>query len=514
MTPICRVAATLAAALLSASPTLAASLDYGTLLGGREDFVDSVAGIAIGDDGSVYVVGGTDAGDFPVLDALQPQIGGSVDAFVIKLTPEGEIVFSTYLGGAGADNATAVQVASNGEVFVAGLTSSSDFPIVKGKQKRRAGASDAWVARIARDGSKILASTYLGGGQRESFVGLALGRSGPLARGVYVYGATESLDFPEVNPTQAGYGGGLTDGFLAILKSNNLKPVLSTYAGGDANEIAVGLALNDRRGDLYLGLFDSGRPDDASITHLRLAGAAAFQPVAKPKVDYEASDRALEEVLNSSNRLLKTVVLSQYAAPPPVPVSKSAPRGALASTPGAALVLVPCVPQAPATTCNDPASLVLLDEDLQVTANRGFGGPIGTAFAPEVLVSGADGAIGIIGETTAANLTLINPIQRKRQGGFDTYLYHFPQPLTAGPSLVTYYGGRQDDFAMAVAIGPDGEIWTGGVTFSKQKLTTTNDAIQRKLAGRQDGYLVKIDPTLEAAKRSVELADEGDRRHD
>jgi hypothetical protein len=479
------VAATLAAALLSASPTLAASLDYGTLLGGREDFVDSVAGIAIGDDGSVYVVGGTDAGDFPVLDALQPQIGGSVDAFVIKLTPEGEIVFSTYLGGAGADNATAVQV-----------------------------ASDAWVARIARDGSKILASTYLGGGQRESFVGLALGRSGPLARGVYVYGATESLDFPEVNPTQAGYGGGLTDGFLAILKSNNLKPVLSTYAGGDANEIAVGLALNDRRGDLYLGLFDSGRPDGASITHLRLAGAAAFQPVAKPKVDYEASDRALEEVLNSSNRLLKTVVLSQYAAPPPVPVSKSAPRGALASTPGAALVLVPCVPQAPATTCNDPASLVLLDEDLQVTANRGFGGPIGTAFAPEVLVSGADGAIGIIGETTAANLTLINPIQRKRQGGFDTYLYHFPQPLTAGPSLVTYYGGRQDDFAMAVAIGPDGEIWTGGVTFSKQKLTTTNDAIQRKLAGRQDGYLVKIDPTLEAAKRSVELADEGDRRHD
>jgi hypothetical protein len=495
MQPLRIAVLTAATAALASSALFAASLDYATLIGGKEDFADSIADVAVDADGFVYVVGGTDAKDFPVVDALQPLFKGQVDAFVMKLTPAGEIVFSTYLGGTGAENASAVEVADNGEIFVAGLTSSADFPIVKGKQKKRAGASDAFVVRLAKDGKKILASTYLGGSERESRVGLRLGRSGPLAKGVYVYGTTESLDFPEVKATQAGYGGGLTDGFLTILKSNNLKPVLSTYAGGGDSEVSVGLALNDDRGDLYLGLFDSGRPAGASITHFQLGGAAAFQPVAEPKTNYDATDDPLEEVLNSSNRLLKTVVLNQYIRflSSPVP-SSSVPREALAAIPGVALVLVPCVPQAPATACNDPASLVLLDEELRVTTNRGFGGPIGSAFAPTTLTSGPDGSVAVIGDTTAANLNLVDPIQGKSQGGWETYLYYFADPLAAGPTLVTYYGGKQDDFSMAVDIGPDGEIWTGGVTFSKKKLTTTPDALRRKLAGRQDGYLVKIDP--------------------
>src|SRR5204863_5305042 len=89
------------------------ALLYTTILGGGG--LDRGFGIALDAAGSAYVVGDTYSNDFPTTaGALQPSTGGDEDAVVAKLDSNGGIVYSTYLGGSGADNGLGIAVGSGG----------------------------------------------------------------------------------------------------------------------------------------------------------------------------------------------------------------------------------------------------------------------------------------------------------------------------------------------------------------------------------------------------------------
>ncbi|MET0622577.1 MAG: SBBP repeat-containing protein, partial [Pyrinomonadaceae bacterium] len=187
---------------------------YSTYLGGV--FNEQGAAVAVGPDGAAYVTGGTSSPDFPVANALQPSMAqfDNSDAFVTKLAPNGQaLVYSTYLGGAGnMDQGLGVGVGADGSAYVAGGTSSANFPQVE-PARGYGGLSDAFVARLNPAGSALLFSTYLGGAAHDQGNALAVNSAGE----IFVVGNTASTDFPVLSAVRGTYGGGRSDAFVAKL---------------------------------------------------------------------------------------------------------------------------------------------------------------------------------------------------------------------------------------------------------------------------------------------------------
>jgi hypothetical protein len=120
--------------------------------------------------------------------------GATESAFVSKISPDGKtLVHSTYLGGSAVQAVNAIAVDAAGNVYIAGFTSSKDFPLQGALQPAYGGGtSDAWAAKLDATGSKLLYSTYLGGSGRERVAGVAIDAAG----NAYIAGATTSPDFP------------------------------------------------------------------------------------------------------------------------------------------------------------------------------------------------------------------------------------------------------------------------------------------------------------------------------
>src|SRR5205807_2999511 len=141
---------------------------YSTFLGGNDD--DHAWSIAVDGSGSAYVAGYTGSSNFPTVNPIQSYKGGR-DAFVAKLNPVGgALVYSTYLGGSGFDQATRVAIDGSGAAYVVGETTSADFPTVNPFQSLK-GTQDAFIARLDSSGGALTFSTYLGGTEGESSFG-------------------------------------------------------------------------------------------------------------------------------------------------------------------------------------------------------------------------------------------------------------------------------------------------------------------------------------------------------
>jgi hypothetical protein len=188
------------------------ALVYSTYLGGSGD--DAGWGIAVDNLGNAYVTGNTTSTNFPTMNPLQPAYGGgNGDTFVAKLNPTGSVLlYSTYLGGSGADTGYGVAVDSSGDAYVTGWAGSTDFPTANPLQPANGGAPDAFVTEINTTGSALVYSTYLGGSSGDSGLGIAVDSSG----NAYVTGWTTSTDFPTMNPLQPASGGAF-DAFVAKL---------------------------------------------------------------------------------------------------------------------------------------------------------------------------------------------------------------------------------------------------------------------------------------------------------
>jgi hypothetical protein len=167
------------------------ALPYSTYLGGSGD--DHGGGIGLDASGNAYVTGYTSSSDFPTtLGAFQTTFGGYIDVFVSKLNATGSaLLYSTYLGGAGADVGSGIAVDSAGNAYVTGETPSSNFPTTPGAfGTTYAGDGDAFVTELNASGSAVLYSTYLSGDSDGTAI--AVDASG----NTYVTGITWSGNFP------------------------------------------------------------------------------------------------------------------------------------------------------------------------------------------------------------------------------------------------------------------------------------------------------------------------------
>jgi hypothetical protein len=213
---------------------------------------DRAAGIALDSAGNIYLAGHTASTNFPVASAIQSKLSGSEDAFVTKLNPAGNrILYSTYLGGTNVDAANAIAVDAYGQAYIGGDTSSTNFPVLNGAYMTNQGGQDGFITKLAAGGTAIVYSTYLGGAAADHVAAIAVSASG----NAYVTGSTFSVNFPAIQAVQPTTGGN-QDAFVTELLPGGNGLVFSTYLGGSSGfaglpEQGQAIAL-DAAGNIYV----------------------------------------------------------------------------------------------------------------------------------------------------------------------------------------------------------------------------------------------------------------------
>ncbi|WP_094673359.1 SBBP repeat-containing protein [Hydrocoleum sp. CS-953] len=244
------------------------SLEFSDLIGGSN--LEEGTGITIDNQGNTYITGSTNSIDFPITpNAVQNSFGGgdefgNGDAFVAKYSPDGTLIYATYIGGSGGDFGTDIAVDITGDIYVTGNTNSIDFPTVNAWQNTYGGgefSGDAFVVKLSNDGSNILYSTYLGGQDNDFSSAISVDNNG----NAYITGDTGAvLRFP-IQPIP-GIGNFPTtenalqntlisefnrDAFVSKISTNGNQLIYSTLLGGNDTEISQDITV-DNNGNAYI----------------------------------------------------------------------------------------------------------------------------------------------------------------------------------------------------------------------------------------------------------------------
>ena len=205
--------------------------DFSTFLGGTgDDHMDvafSFGSTVVDSKGNIIVVGRTTSTDFPLKDAFQDHVNGYSDGTISKFHPNGSLLFSTYFGGSSQELITDVAVDSEDNIIIAGITGSSDLPLMDALQSTfMGGSADGFIAKFSEDGQSLLFSTYFGGTVNDWIYTMNVDSNDRIA----ISGATTSTDFPLLNPYQDTNSGAL-DIFLSFFEADGQSLLFSTYLG-------------------------------------------------------------------------------------------------------------------------------------------------------------------------------------------------------------------------------------------------------------------------------------------
>jgi hypothetical protein len=248
-----------------------------SFFGGSGD--DTATGLAVDAAGNLYVSGTTRSVDYPKVNSINGGVSGESDAFITKLNPSGEeFLYSTVFGGSGAESAVSLALDGGGNTYVAGKTTSADFPAVNAFQPAFGGGdSDAFIAKILPDGSNFVYSSYLGGSENE----IGLDRTSIVLdtdENLYLTGDTRSADFPTKDPLQAAKNGNssTTDAFVSVINAAGSDLVFSSYLGGAEDDSGLGIAIDTTKSVYIAGKTNSTSFTGSNVTRPAANGSDAF----------------------------------------------------------------------------------------------------------------------------------------------------------------------------------------------------------------------------------------------
>jgi hypothetical protein len=417
-----------------------------TYLGGSDS--DSAGALVIHPKtGEVYVAGSTLSKNFPNTTGGAQAVygGGYYDAFVVRLNKElTQILQSTYLGGSGSDSALALAIhPTTGEVYMAGETKSTDFPKTDGGAQTTNGrGTDAFLARLNKELTQVLQSTYLGGSSLDTAYALAIH---PITGEVYVAGKTDSTDFPKTDGgAQEKCNGckssfpllGSTDAFVARLNSDLTKILQSTYLGGRYIEIAYALAIHPKTGEVYV------------------AGATN-------SADFPKTDGGAQEKCSSCSRL------------------------------------APLLGKA-------DAFVARLNKELTQILQSTYLGEKAEDDARALAIHFKTGEVYVAGSTTSRDFPRTTGGAQAAHGGglVDAFVTRLNEELTQILQS-TYLGGGGNDEIYALAVHPTtGEVYMVGKTESTNFPNTTGGA-QATNGGGTDAFVARMSADLSAGKKSA-----------
>lgn len=263
-------------------------------IGGSSD--DWAFGIGVDDSGSVYVSGQTKSADFPIAGAFDPTLDGASDAFVTKILPNGDLAWSTYMGGSLADSGADVAVDGGGSVYISGTTLSADFPTQGGfDTSYNGGASDVFLVKLYPSGALVW-STYMGGSGEEKANPLAVDEEGY----IYISGIVSSSDFPVFNAFDLTYNGGPWDFFLSKIWQGLNVSFDGEMSSGDesATRVLVGVILSKAPEETVTVDYDisSATAMGGGVDYTLTTGTLTFNPgEARATIEIVVIDDRLDE---------------------------------------------------------------------------------------------------------------------------------------------------------------------------------------------------------------------------
>lgn len=409
------------------------SLIYADYIGGNGE--DYGTGLALDSANNVYLTGSTTSSNFPIVNPYQAVEPGSYSGFLTKISVRGSsLLDSTYLGGSGFDQPVSIAVDNLGEAYIAGTTTSQNFPVVNAYQPAALAnqgglyGNYGFVTKFTADGSSLIYSTYLAGNSDiaqncgspcwptpyNAISAVALDTNGS----AYVTGTTNTSNFPVTsgayltsNSTQED----ATLGFVSKFASSGSLDYSTYFYGPSGNPIGIGAIAVDGSGSAYIAgtvSSDGTFPiTSTSICDPSVYGFACSYAFVT-KFDPTASTLLYSTFLGPNN----------YASPQSIALDPNNNAYVLATTDS-------------------------------------------TAFGTNN---------GIEGYTS----------------GWDMLLVEIDASATTEP-LATYLGGGGNEFASGIALDANGNIYVVGSTDSAD-FPVTQGAFQNVLGGGTDAFVMKI----------------------
>ncbi len=374
------------------------------------------------------------------------------------------LAYSTYLGGTGIDGANAIAVAPDNTAFVAGGTSSIDFPTAHPLQANDGGApdfpEDAFVSKLSADGSTLLYSTYLGGKATDVAYGVAVDNAGD----AYVTGTTDSPDFPvtfgSVNP----------------------------LCGGDGE---CGMSWNPQNFIVQNGFVVKLNPAGSALIYGTFIGE--YENVSCRAIVVDGNQVAYVTGSTAANGVPTVVIQPPKTPPPPFPITASAAQGTFGGGTTDAFVI-----KISATGTTVLYSTYLggdgEDDGFGIAADQNANAYVtGLTYSPE--------------PTTAFPVTG-SAFQSASGGGGDAFFTKINTNASGAASLVysSYLGGAGLDQGNAIAVNAAGNAFIAGGTASQGlgnagfQMNCTLDP-QGNCEG--DAFLAEFNPSLSGTASEV-----------
>jgi|GEM_PF-4479604 len=519
-------------------------LEYGSFVGGTgTDQVQSIATDALG---NTYVTGTTTSGGLPGVTVTRCTSGGCStggtidhDVFVSKFAADGQLEFTTYLGGQGYESGQGIAVDATG-IYIGGWTSSRDFPVTDGSQLNLGsgtapndqGFRDAFVAKLSPTGDSVLYATYIGGSADDAGLALRIDGSGQ----AYIAGFTTSSDLPSAGTPYQTALAGKEDAFVARLDATGTLNY-GSYLGGQSDDVARDLAV-DAAGRITLtgytgsGDYDNSSPPNAMTPFPTTSNAydiycgiaETIAVVGSPtkgrcngkgtptqaSTDYDAFVTRIDPSLSpASAQLLYSSYLGggryDYGNTVAVDSSGDIVVGGVTVAADFPVTMETCSDSDDDGRCDNRSA-----DGFIAKIHPAGAGASDLVFARYLAGDAEDtiqsltldsaSRIYVTGSTTSRDFPVVNPIQPtlpQRQDEAVLVLHRdaFVSEFSADGAqqeLSSYLGGRGDDQGTSIALDSNGVVHLGGYTVSANLPISTN-AAQSSHGDLQTGDAVTAD---------------------
>jgi PKD repeat protein len=419
---------------------------YATFVGGS--LSDAVKDLAVDAAGSVYFTGITYSSDFPVVNPAQGTMTGTRDNFIAKLDSTGtSLDYSTFWGGSENNDGGGwgIAIDDSGNAFVVGESYADDFPIINGTMA--GGANNAFVVKLATEGSPVLYSTTIGGisGLSQTvFYSIALNDNGDPV----VVGRTSDAGYPVTGDAYQIIKPATWSGVITIL-TERAPPVADFTADPLEGDAALPVQFTDTStGDpteWSWDFGDGGTSDEQNPVHTY----------------FEAGLFTVNLTVTNSDR----------------------------------------------SDSEEKTDYINVSEPLPID----YGLQYSTFFGSSAYIYGmaldSSKNIYVCGGTTSTDFPVVNAYQSTSGGGS---MDGFIAKLSPDGSTIlfsTYLGGNAEDRANGIAIDPSGNIYVTGQTKSSD--FPTMNALQSSLTGTTDAFVTVLDPTGSSLVYSTYLGGTG-----
>lgn len=442
------------------------SIEWGTYFGGSG--IENGYSIDYSSSG-VCITGYTNSGNLiATSNTYQTTYGNNGDAFVAKFSVTGDRIWATYFGGNQSDEGRGLKIGVNNDIYVTGLSYSTNLVFPGAHQSNKQGFSDAFLAKFSSSGSLIWA-TFFGGDGVDYGNALIL----DLSDNIYLSGGTGSSGMATTGTHQSILKGS-EDAFIAKFSSNGIL-VWSTYFGGNNIDQAADIAIDNN------SIYVTGRTESYSD----------ISSIGSHQTNFGEGQR--DAFLAKFSTITGTIIWSTYYGGG----NEDFGWGVSVDSNSNVILVGRTNSSNNISTPNSFLATYQNEGDAFIAKFNSYGVRIwGTYFGEsqfdsgQAVATGSNGEIYLVGHSRSNGLTTVDAHQSTNNGDLDIIIVKF---LSSGQlEWSSYYGGQSFDTGLSLAYdNGTGTLFLTGYTASGSSIATSG-IHQVNLQGFRDAYVAKF----------------------